>query len=199
MFAVFGSSEKNVEQQREALNYYLLPEKGDVLPAYDGVPLDQRPMMLTAAGCVQENSEPSPLNGISLLLLSYWQDVEKFAASRQGERPARYKRYKAEVADKMLTIAADRWGHITGEITPLAVATPLTFRDKLTAPQGCSYGAMHCLDQYNPDVRTRLPGLYLCGQSTLMTGVAGASISGLVGAGEILGLEQFWKSLQVYR
>jgi all-trans-retinol 13,14-reductase len=76
------------------------------------------------------------------------------------------------------------------------MGTPLTFRDELSAPEGCAYGAMHCLNQYNPQPRTRVPGLLLSGQSTLMTGVVGASISGMVSAGEILGLESLWQEIR---
>lgn len=77
----------------------------------------------------------------------------------------------------------------------LAAGTPLTFRDELSAPQGCAYGASHSLDQYTPDIRTRVPGLYLSGQSTLMTGVVGTSLAGFISAGYIVGLESLWKEM----
>ena len=96
----------------------------------------------------------------------------------------------------MIRTAEQRWGEYCGRIEPLAVGTPLTFRDMLGAPQGCVYGAMQSLDQFNPGVRTRLAGLFLIGQSTLMTGVVGAAASGLVGAGEILGLEDLWEEIR---
>jgi len=135
-------------------------------------------------------------NGIILLRLGYWQDVAEFEKSSPTDRPEKYERFKGEIAAEMIEIAEQRWGDICGKIEPLAIGTPLTFRDELAAPEGCAYGAMHCLDQFNPDVRTRLPGLLLSGQSTLMTGVAGSSISGLVSAGEILGIESLWEDVR---
>ncbi len=96
----------------------------------------------------------------------------------------------------MVAQAERLWHEQCGAIQPLATGTPLTFCDELSAPEGCTYGAMHCLDQFNPDIRTRLPGLYLSGQSTLMTGVVGASISALVAAGEITGLEPLWEEIK---
>ncbi len=196
LFAVFGESEKNIQQYGKGLNYYLLPGEGEILPDNHHIPLDERPIMLTSTGgWGQQCLQPSQ-NGIIMLCLGYWADVEQFADSKSRNRPGSYEQLKIEVAEKMLEIARQRWGDPCGNIEPLAVGTPLTFRDELSAPEGCAYGAMHCLGQFNPEVRTRLPGLYLCGQSTLMTGVVGASISGLVGAGEILGLEQFWESLR---
>jgi all-trans-retinol 13,14-reductase len=103
--------------------------------------------------------------------------------------------YKEKIACEMLHAARKTWDGC-GEIHPLAVGTPLTFRDELTAPQGSAYGVMHCLGQFNPGARTRLRGLWLSGQSTLMAGVVGASLSGMVTAGEITGLEILWENVR---
>lgn len=196
LFAVFGRSEKKIQDHGDGLNYYLLPSEGELLPENNQTPHCERPMMLTPTGGQGEEGLKSGLNGIILLRLGYWGDVARFAKTQIGNRSDEYEDFKTEIAAGMIQTASERWGSLCGSIEPLAVGTPLTFRDILAAPEGCAYGAMHCLDQFNPEVRTRLPGLYLCGQSTLMTGVVGASISGLVGAGEILGLEHFWESLR---
>ena len=195
MFAVFGESEQPLEFQRGPLNHYLLPGTGEILKEYNDDPPGSRPMMMTASRGEVPDALQSDLNGIILLRLGYWKDVECFEKSSPEDRPAGYEAYKNEIAAEMIRTAEARWGDLCGSIEPLAVGTPLTFRDELAAPEGCAYGAMHCVDQFNPEVRTRLPGLYLCGQSTLMTGVAGSSISGIVGAGEILGLEPLWEDL----
>ena len=199
MFAVFGRAEKDFREGGKGLNYYLLPEGGDMPSEDASIPPALRPMMLAATGSGGEESLQSSKNGIIVLRLAYWRDVEEFADSRPGERPAAYEDLKAAIGADMVATAETRWGRLTGRITPLAVGTPLTFRDELAAPQGCAYGAMHCLDQFTPDVRTRLPGLYLAGQSTLMTGVVGASIAGMTAAGEIVGLEQFWEKVRLWR
>ena len=194
MFAVFCKTEKAIDYTTGALNYYLLPENGDPLPQFSATPTGERAMMMAGAGSRSGSADMSEADphGAILLRLGYWQDVEQFAESSQGERPRAYQEMKTRVADEMVRAAEKRWGHVCGKVEQLATGSPLTFRDELAAPEGCAYGAMHCLDQFTPDVRTRVPGLYLSGQSTLMTGVVGASISGLVGAGEILGLEDLW-------
>lgn len=196
MFGVFGKSEYHLDTLQGPLNYYVIPGETDVLPVAGTLPHQQRPMMLTSTRTDSLEDLQRSQNGIILLRLGYWQDVERFALSSSGKRSPEYENYKNEVAQEMVKTAEMRWGDVVGSITPLAVGTPLTFRDELLAPEGCAYGAMHCLDQFNPDVRTRLPGLMLAGQSTLMTGVAGASISGLVAAGEILGLETLWEDVK---
>lgn len=196
MFVVFGRCEKPLNPIEGALNHYVLPARGDVLTGKSDTPHCQRPMMMTGTRTTVAQSLQQDANGIMLLRLGYWQDVERFALTSPQTRSGEYKAYKKEIGSEMVAVAKKRWGDLTGEIETLAVGSPLTFRDELNAPEGCAYGAMHCLDQFNPDVRTRLPGLYLAGQSILMTGVAGASISGLVAAGEILGLESLWEEVK---
>jgi len=195
MFGVFGKSEKELDTLQGPLNYYVIPGKSEVLPTSGTTSYQQRPMMMTSTRSNSHHALQGTTNGIILLRLGYWQDVQQFRGSKSESRSAEYEELKDTVATEMIATAEKRWGDKVGSIKPMAVGTPLTFRDELSAPEGCAYGAMHCLDQYNPDVRTRLPGLYLAGQSTLMTGVAGSSISGLVAAGEIVGLEPLWEEV----
>ncbi|MGB3223327.1 MAG: NAD(P)/FAD-dependent oxidoreductase [Desulforhopalus sp.] len=196
MFGVYGRCERELNTLQGPLNYYILPGKTDILPDHSDTPHHLRPMMMTSTRTAPHELLQQGQNGIILLRLGYWQDVEGFAGSSPGGRPASYQEYKVEIATDMIQTAEQRWGDLCGTIQPLAIGTPLTFRDELTAPEGCAYGAMHCLDQFNPDVRTRLPGLLLSGQSTLMTGVVGSSISGLVAAGEVVGLESLWEDVK---
>lgn len=196
MFAVFGRSEKELNPLSGPLNHFILPPGDDILSKRPATPFAVRPMMMTGTRTTSVEALQQERNGIILLRLGYWQDVERFSASTSGSRPDGYRDLKQRVGTEMIETAERRWGHICGNIEPFAVGTPLTFRDELNAPGGCAYGAMHALEQFNPDVRTKLPGLFLAGQSTLMTGVAGSSISGLVAAGEILGLESLWEDIR---
>ena len=65
-------------------------------------------------------------------------------------------------------------------------------------PEGGIYGPQFRIGQYNPGVRTKVKGLYLGGQGTLMPGVVGASISGLVATGEMGELEPLWNNIREY-
>ena len=194
MYAVFGESKKRLEPETPPMNYYLLPSEGDILGRREQT--CRRPMMMTGTRGGTADGLQSGKNGIILLRLGDWKDTFRFESSVRDARPADYLSYKSKVSAEMIDEAVKRWGNRCGPIEPLATGTPLTFRDELSAPDGCAYGAMHCLGQYNPEARTRLPGLFLCGQSTLMTGVAGASLSGMVAAGEILGLEWLWEEVR---
>ncbi len=196
MFGVFAKSEHRLDTLSGPLNYYIIPAQMNILPEYKEFNHGFRPMMMTSTRTVSEENLQPDQNGIILLRLGYWQDVQQYENSTSGDRPTGYTDLKNQMASEMIQTAEQRWGDLCGSLETLAVGTPLTFRDELSAPEGCTYGAMHCLDQFNPDVRTRLPGLLLAGQSILMTGVAGSSIGGLVAAGEILGLESLWEDVK---
>ena len=197
MFAVFAESEKFVDCASGALNYYIFPKTGEILPPQSILAPNKRTMLMTSGAPATPKGLHGHGNDVILLSTGYWKDVEPFLKNDCPRRSPEYTDWKTDITNKMVKKAEERWGAISGTLTPLATATPLTFRDELSAPSGCTYGAMHCLGQYTPDVRTRLSGFYLSGQSTLMTGVVGASIAGLVSAGEILGLEDLWRNIQL--
>ncbi len=160
--------------------------------------INKRVLMLTSPerGC---HSLQQPNKSVILLQPAHWEEVKKFENSTSRSRPSLYRNHKERITNNMLQQAKKHWGDLFEEITPLTTGTPLTIRDELSAPEGCAYGAMHSMDQFTPDIRTRLPGLTLSGQSTVMTGIAGASISGMISAGEILGLETLWEEIRKCR
>ncbi|MEN8140737.1 MAG: NAD(P)/FAD-dependent oxidoreductase [Thermodesulfobacteriota bacterium] len=203
MFAVFGKTPAPAGKAAPpsgAVNYFHMPAGLDVLPRSAATPRQERSLMMTRSRASSaDESLPPEANPITLLQPAYWQDVESYQDSSKGSRPPSYTAFKEKICGEMIKAAQENWGEACGPITPLAVGTPLTFRDELTSPEGGAYGAMHCLDQFNPAARTRLPGLLLSGQSTLMTGILGAALAGMVSAGEIVGLEPLWEEVRKCR
>lgn len=157
--------------------------------------ISKRVIMLTST---ERKSFALPPNSKSVILLqpALWDDVAQFHTLTKGARSSSYEDHKKKVGTSMVERAYEQWGNMINDIQIHALGTPLTLRDELTTPKGCAYGAMHSLEQYTPDVRTRIPGLYLSGQSTLMTGVAGSAISGMVTAGHIIGLDFLWEDIR---
>ncbi len=152
-------------------------------------------LMVTAPGRHDGPASPAA-KGVILMRPAELAEVIAFDRG-SGNRAPGYAELKERVAAEMLAQAA-AFGEDFRNVRPLAVGSPLTFRDELGSPGGGVYGVRHSRDQYIATARTKLPGLYLSGQGSLMTGVMGASLAGLVTAGEILGLERIWDMVRAW-
>ena len=112
-----------------------------------------------------------------------------FTASRTGDRPAAYAELKTELTRRML-------GAVQGLIPDLKIklaelGTPLTNVHYCASTDGNLYGTEKSRWQVGPwawPIRSAVPGLFLCGASTLSHGVLGATFSGLIAAREITGV-----------
>ena len=69
-------------------------------------------------------------------------------------------------------------------------ATPVTLKDYVGGPQGGLYGCAHSIHQITPLPATRLPNLFLAGQSVIAPGVLGVVVSAFMACGLILGHKQ---------
>jgi all-trans-retinol 13,14-reductase len=198
MFVVFGAvDDPSSLDDLTWVNYYAIPSGLDILDVNLKYP-EEGALLMTAPG--RRYSAPVLSNasrGVILMRPASWDEVAPFSVNSGKARPASYKKWKAQSADRLLDQAKKLWGY--SRIEPLAIGSPLTFRDKLGIPGGAVYGVRHCFNQINPGAKTRLSGLWLSGQGTLMTGIVGASLSGLVTAGEIEGLEPVWDEVRQCR
>ena len=146
-------------------------------------------LMITAPGRHDGRNTPAA-RGVIMMRPAQLSEVAGFDRGYKCRGPG-YDAYKERIANRMLADAA-AFGEDFRAIRPLAVSSPLTFRDRLGSPAGGIYGVQHSRLQRPAEARTKLPGLYLSGQSSLMPGIMGASLAGLVSAGEIVGLEKIW-------
>ncbi len=200
MFIVFGAvDDPDSLQETTWVNYYSVQKGMGLLAVHPESP-ENSSMMLTTPG--RRDSDAISTNsarGVILMRPADWCETADFQKSETGKRPAAYEDWKSDQTEKLLGQAHKLWGGTIGEIKPLAAGSPLTLRDELGNPQGGVYGVKHSLGQFITGARTRLPGLWLSGQGTLMTGIMGASLSGFVTAGEMLGLEELWDEVRQCR
>lgn len=120
-----------------------------------------------------------------------WAETSLYSEGLKGRGPG-YRQWKTDATMDLINQAAANFGAACQTIKPLAAGSPLTFRDELGSPAGGVYGVQHNLQQYVARARTKVQGLYLSGQGSLMAGLLGASMAGLVTASEIMGLEETW-------
>ena len=200
MFIVFGVTE-DFEFARELQwqNRISLSPGFDVLKVHDSSPV-KNSLLMTAPGLRDSrNILPDIPYSVILMRPAAWSEVALFADSRLRNRPAAYEEWKEKNCQALLNLAHHELGLDTGRFSVLESGSPLTFRDELGMPEGGIYGPQFCLGQYNPAARTRVDGLLLGGQATLMPGIVGASLSAIVTCGEIAGLNFLWDEIRKCR
>ncbi len=133
--------------------------------------------------------------GISLICPSTFNEVAAWENSHVGNRPAAYYEWKKRASEKIVSSVQTHLHDVLPDLRVLDVATPLTFRDYMSAPRGCLYGKKHRLEDMPLLPRTRIQGLYLSGQGTMACGILGAMLSGFLTVGSMLGENIFshWK------
>ena len=127
---------------------------------------------------------------LSLLELSFAQDVVSWKASRVGRRPEGYSLYKKARGEHLLS-RLGRFTRYADRVRCVDAASMLTFRDYLNSPCGSAYGIMQKVGQHG--LFGRLPGrnLFAAGQSALLPGVMGAMMSGIFVVRQMVGKEAF--------
>ncbi len=117
---------------------------------------------------------------------------EPWRGTTQGQRGSDYEALKERLGDRVIAAAERVIPGISKAIVLRSVATPLTNGFYCEAPFGACYGTAKSplqVGAFSFKTRSEIDGLHLCGASTLSHGVAGASISGLMAAQQILGIK----------
>jgi phytoene dehydrogenase-like protein len=118
-----------------------------------------------------------------------YDSFQHWAQTRYGERPEGYAAMKRELQARMLRAAGRIVPGIEDHVVFCDLGTPLTNVHYVAATEGNLYGTEKSLTQMGPfgyGIESEIPGLSMCGASTVGHGVLGATISGLVAAKQIL-------------
>lgn len=121
-------------------------------------------------------------------------EFARWKETRSGERGPDYEAFKAEKLARFhegLVAACPE----LASVRFVEGATPLTVRDHIHSLEGSIYGRKHTLEHNNPQPATRVPGLWLAGQSIVSPGVLGAVISAFLCCGYIVGAENLHAEL----
>jgi phytoene dehydrogenase-like protein len=119
-----------------------------------------------------------------------YEAYKAWESSKLGERPEDYNRLKTALTERMIDEASQIVPGLREHVVFADLGTPLTNVHYCAATAGNLYGTEKSRWQVGPfayPVTTAIPGLVLCGSSTLSHGVMGAAMSGLVAARDVLG------------
>ena len=132
------------------------------------------------------------LTPMSMDMCTRWSDT---SVGRRGEE---YKEFKHRFGEAITDFACQYYPELRDCIDVVHTATPLTYRDYTSSPDGSAYGLIK--DCRNPIVslipsRTRIANLLLAGQSLNVHGCIGTTASSAVACSEILGEEYLAKRI----
>ncbi|MBN1506033.1 MAG: NAD(P)/FAD-dependent oxidoreductase [Sedimentisphaerales bacterium] len=135
------------------------------------LPVERRPFFV---------SSPEETGGISVICPASLADVPGNGDRQSPGRPKGYHDWKMQLMDRLVRRLSTSAHDLLGDFEPLDVATPLTFRDRLSSPEGGLYGVKHRMVDMPLLPRTAAGGLYLSGQAVVAPGVLGALCAGFL-------------------
>lgn len=159
--------------------------------------------MLTAT-----RDEANPQYAESLTLLCY-NDYEEFepwketynTVVKHSERGNAYQELKREKTEKLLDALEKKIPNIRQCIKNYEASTPLTYRDYIGASNGALYGYEKDSQNLHASMispKTKIPNLFLTGQTVNLHGILGVTIGAFVTCGEILGTQYIDEVLQPF-
>lgn len=141
------------------------------------------PFYVTTSPTVEDGA---PGRGVIAIAPGDFSECAPWKDTLSGDRGPEYAAFKAEKLERFRTALLAACPELAS-VRFVDGATPLTFRDFTHSPTGSLYGRKHSLTQYSPLPVTRVPGLWLAGQSVTAPGVLGAVISAFLACGFIVG------------
>ena len=121
---------------------------------------------------------------------SQWKDEQ------WGKRGDAYEALKERLANRVLEKIYEHYPQLKGRVDYYELSTPVSTQYFSLYEKGEIYGLHHDVDRARHGwlkPKTRIPGLYLCGQDTLALGHTTTVLSGLLAASKVLGLRQSYK------
>ncbi len=145
----------------------------------------------------EDKANPGFADRLSILtympfaLANKWKDSYNQTAS-PASRGADYNTFKEKYAALLIGKVIERLPGLALAVLAKSVATPLTFRDYTGSPDGALYGILKDVnagERTTINTRTKIPNLFLTGQNVNLHGVLGVSVTAVITAGELLGLD----------
>ncbi len=142
--------------------------------------------------CMQPNSQDQYTNVITLLTPMPLNQYEKWIDTELGHRGAEYNDFKHGFGEAVIDFVSQYYPDLRENIHKIHTASPLTYRDYTSTPDGSAYGVVK--DFHNPLItlfpaRTKIANLLLTGQNLNIHGCLGTVVSAAITCSEILGKE----------
>ncbi len=148
--------------------------------------------------CMRPNSTSEYTNVITLMTPMLYSQCEKWVDTKVGRRGADYKEFKEQFSEAVVDFVSQYNPNLRNCIEKIYTASPLTYRDYTSIPEGSAYGLIK--DCRNPMVtmfspKTRIANLLITGQNLNIHGCLGTTMSSIITSSEIIGEEYLAKKI----
>ena len=144
--------------------------------------------------------EKSPAFAKSGVILSYMSTkaLEKWKDTTIGCRGVDYERFKQEMAERLLDVVEKDFPGIRDKIAEYYAATPLTYRDYTSTPDGSIYGLAKDVNKGiagRVSYKTKVPNLLLVGQNINSHGMLGVLVGTMTVCSQLIGEQEVRKQI----
>ncbi|MDP4249581.1 MAG: NAD(P)/FAD-dependent oxidoreductase [Bacteroidota bacterium] len=143
-------------------------------------------------------------DGMTIFAYMRYEEVQPWASSfntvaAHEDRGADYASFKKRKAEQLLDKVEEKFPGLRKCIKTYYTSTPLSYRDYIGNEDGNLYGTRK--DYQDPlaalqSAKTKVPNLYLTGQSLNLHGILGTAISGLISAAAVMGRNDFIEKIR---
>lgn len=134
-----------------------------------------------------------------VLAYMWMRDVEQWSGTVTGHRPQQYLDFKRRAAARLMAVVERDFPGLGAAVQDYWTSTPLTYRDYTGTVGGSMYGIEKNITAGaagRVSHRTRIPNLFLCGQSINSHGTLGVLVGSMICAAELLGMENIFKQIR---
>lgn len=144
--------------------------------------------------------EKCPKFAKSGVILSYMSvdALGKWKDTTIGHRGIDYERFKSEMAERLLNIVEKDFPGLRDKIADYHVATPLTYRDYTSTPDGSIYGLAKDVTKGiagRVSYKTKVPNLFLVGQNINSHGMLGVLVGTMTVCSQLIGEQEVRKQI----
>lgn len=173
-----GSFTCNIKLKKNMLKIHDMPiyihREGAEIWSYNHDPIDH-----ILVHCYPEQ------NALDIIAPIPWECFKQWDGTTVGHRGKDYETYKTEIFEQCISLAEIALPNLRNAIDKAWTSSPLTWKSYFLSHNGTSYGV--CKDCNAPEItlllpRTPLKGLYLSGQSIILHGIMGTTISSFITA-----------------
>jgi len=125
-------------------------------------------------------------------------EVKKWEKSNIEKRGSDYEAFKNEKAEKFIADIDKQLPGFKESIQHYFASTPLSMKDYTGTRNGSIYGILHDSNQAlktRVSAKTKIPNLLLTGQNTNLHGVLGVTVSAVISASHLIGMDYLIKKV----